>query len=399
MKNLLLKHSSLLVIATGSFSFFLLNIVLRDFLKNFDYSLYSIFVTYLSLLISFGLLGTDYTFIRISDYRENLFFTNINFLKVIFSIIFIFSFIYTFIIWKIYFYNYNIFYILIITFITLINLLTYNILRLKSKFFLSQLINNFWRFSLLIIVLFFYLFKVEFSFRLILEILFFIFVITLLINFSYLKKLKLSNLEPHVNLISLSLQHLIANFILSAMNFFDRFIVERNFGMLELANYFFLSNIFLYPFFIFQNYIGFKEVVYFKKEITVNILKAKILKISLFSILFSVILFLFCFVIDYLGLYKLNTANNINIIILMLILGIIRNIYSILSGAGSALANPSFVKKLNLNSTLLLFSLLIPYYFNFSVELVLLSFISIWLIRVFIMFFLVKKEILLKTLT
>ena len=52
--------------------------------------------------------------------------------------------------------------------------------------------------------------------------------------------------------------------------------VENRFGLSEMGNYFFYINIFLFPFMLFQNYIGFKEIIVFKKDFSQKMLNDKI---------------------------------------------------------------------------------------------------------------------------
>ena len=69
--SLLRKHLSLLVLGITSISFFLTNIILKDHLSLDDYGLYSLFITYISLISSFGLLGFEQVILRNSTILSN----------------------------------------------------------------------------------------------------------------------------------------------------------------------------------------------------------------------------------------------------------------------------------------------------------------------------------------
>ena len=61
------KHISLLLMIVGAGSVFLVNIVLKATLSDFEYGEYSIFITFLQVCISFGLLGLEQVFLRLSE--------------------------------------------------------------------------------------------------------------------------------------------------------------------------------------------------------------------------------------------------------------------------------------------------------------------------------------------
>jgi len=391
LKKLLNNHSSFLVLAISSLSIFIVNILLKKILDINEYGLYSLFITYISILASFGLMGTDQTFIRVSTSQNNNIFTDINLKKYIFFIIFTFSIPYTLIFWSLYLINYSFFLLLIITISSLTTLFVYNILRLKMYFLLSQIINNLWRILPTIILLMLCLFKIKIDFQKVINIFSFIFFIILIINILIIRKTNFKNKKTEINLFDMSLQNLISNFTIVVINFFDRIIIEKNLGIIELANYFFLSNIFLFPFLLFQNYIGFKEIIKFKSNFSIKIMKNKILNVLKFSLLFSVLLFISSIILDRFGILNLDITGNIKLIIIMIIIGITKNIYSIVSAAGGAITNPQMTKNLNIISFFSLLLLTIPYNYKFHIELTISFFLLIWVIRIISIIIIVRR--------
>jgi O-antigen/teichoic acid export membrane protein len=391
LKKLLNNHSSFLVLAISSLSIFIVNILLKKILDINEYGLYSLFITYISILASFGLMGTDQTFIRVSTSQNNNIFTDINLKKYIFFIIFTFSIPYTLIFWSLYLINYSFFLILIITISSLTTLFVYNILRLKMYFLLSQIINNLWKILPTIILLMLCLFKIKIDFQKVINIFSFIFFIILIINILIIRKTNFENKKTEINLFDMSLQNLISNFTIVVINFFDRIIIEKNLGIIELANYFFLSNIFLFPFLLFQNYIGFKEIIKFKSNFSIEIMKNKILSVLKFSLLFSVLLFISSIILDRFGIFNLDITGNIKLIIIMIIIGITKNIYSIVSAAGGAITNPQMTKNLNIISFFSLLLLTIPYNYKFNIELTISFFLLIWVIRIISIIIIVRR--------
>ena len=118
---------------------------------------------------------------------------------------------------------------------------------------------------------------------------------------------------------------------ISLLGFGDRFFIESRFGLEILGDYFFFLNIFLFPFSLFQSYIGFKEIVSFKKNFSINLLNYKIINVLKSSFIFSIMLIFIFYLIDYFNFYNLQIFSNLDIIIPLIILGNIKMVYSLLS--------------------------------------------------------------------
>ena len=67
--SLLKKHASLLIMGLGAFGIFSTNVGLKSILSDHDYYNYSIIVTVLALLASFGALGLDQVFLRLASVK------------------------------------------------------------------------------------------------------------------------------------------------------------------------------------------------------------------------------------------------------------------------------------------------------------------------------------------
>ena len=68
--RLLNNHFSLLVMLIGSASFFLSNVLFKDILSLDQYYKYSILITLISILNSFGAFGTDQVVLRLSKIKN-----------------------------------------------------------------------------------------------------------------------------------------------------------------------------------------------------------------------------------------------------------------------------------------------------------------------------------------
>ena len=84
------KHFSLLVLVLASGAFFLTNIILKEHLSSENYGLYSIFITYISLLSSFGMLGLEQVIMRNSKIlRDKVIISKNLLIPIILSILFV----------------------------------------------------------------------------------------------------------------------------------------------------------------------------------------------------------------------------------------------------------------------------------------------------------------------
>ena len=379
--NIISKNLSFFVLAFSSLSFFVLNVALKDNLSAINYGLFSIFITYVSLLSSFGMFGFEQTLLRTTliknklDIQKNILYPSL-------IAIFISSFIGVFLMKSNYdiSISYVLFYLLSI--IVIVTKLSFNLYRLLSKFFLAQLVLNFWKIALTFVILYYVFFNNNFSLELIFSLVLVFFAFSTLSLFGLINKIQFIKQDSFSSLLKKSFLFFISLLTISLLGFGDRFFIESRFGLEILGNYFFFLNIFLFPFSLFQSYIGFKEIVSFKKNFSINILNYKIINVLKSSFIFSLMLIFVFYLIDYFGLYNLEISSNLNIIIPLIILGNIKMVYSLLSSAIGALSNDKMLYKINIQSimSLLLICPLMFYYSN-TILLTIVFVIILWLIR------------------
>ncbi len=376
------KHFSLLVLGGGSASFFLINIILKDYLNAENYGLYSIFITYISLLSSFGLLGFEQVIIRNAKITSNKIILSKSILiPIIFSSLFV-SILGSYLFIN----NYNISISLIllisITFLVILTKLIFNLFRLMSKFTFSQIALNFWKLSLFFVLLILVLRKNVVNLEDVITTVFWSLVITMFMMFGLFKKVKFrSNLKVK-RIFSQAILFLLSLITISLINFGDRFFIESRFGLEELGYYFFFINLFLFPFVLFQSYIGFKEIVSFKLSYNHNLLVQKLKIILKYSILFGIFLLSFSFFVDYLEFYSIDLFENLEMILMLLVLGVVKMVYSLLSSAMGAICDNKMLFKINLYSIISIL-ILIPviYYYSSTITITIMFLIVLWFIR------------------
>lgn len=376
------KHFSFFVLGTASISFFLVNIILKDTLTPEKYGVYSIFITYISLLSSFGLLGFEQVLIRTTQIiKGKLLVEKEIILPIIISLIIV-SFLASFIFLNNYPVSINYLYFIFLTMCVIVVKVLYNLFRMLSQFIFAQIALNLWKIGLFLALVYCIIYGLTLDLIDIVWCISLVFFITTFFIISFRSNLGFVNLRSSRKLFKQATLFFLSLLTISLINFGDRFFIESRFGLEELGMYFFYINLFLFPFTLFQTYVGFKEIVSFKLKYSHNILLLKLKKIVLYGFLFACILFALAYVIDSLGLYSLEILLNIKVILLLMLLGIIKMAYSLLSSAMGAICNNQMLYKINRDSIISII-LLSPfiYYFSFELSITLLFLICLWSIR------------------
>ena len=386
------KHFSLLILSLASFSFFIINIFLKEQLNSEDYGVYSLLITYISLLSSFGMLGFEQTLLRNSVIKLKLEIDKALIVPIIFSALLV-SLIGSFLMFNNYNLGLDISLIFLLSLMVILVKLIYNLYRLSSRFVTSQIALNFWKIALFFVVLFFFFFDYSLSLRDVFLSIIVFFFLSLFLFFGLINKvLFISNLDFQ-QVLKQSALFMLTLFTISLISFGDRFFIESRFGLIVLGDYFFYINMFLFPFSLFQTYIGFKEIVSFKKDFQITVLNSKLLFILKNAIYFSLFLFTTLYLVDYWNLYNFNISSNLNIIIPLIFLGIIKIAYSLLSAAMGAICSDDMLFEVNVKSVLsILVVIPLIYYFSFNISITLIFIIALWLIRCFIWYNQLQKN-------
>jgi len=390
--NILRQNLSFFVLALSSFSFFILNLFLKDSLSADDYGLFSIFISYISLLSSFGMFGFEQTLLRTSKIKSKLEIEKEIILPSLFSI-FLSSIIGTFLMLSNYDINMSFLFFCLLSVIAITTKLLYNLFRLLSNYILSQITLNFWKILLTIIVFSSYIINYKFTIDFIFNIVLLLFAICLLFIFFLYKKIDLTNTIKSSLLLKKSFLFFVALLTISLLAYGDRFFIESRFGLATLGDYFFYLNVFLFPFSLFQTYIGFKEIVTFKKSYSVSILNKKISSVFKYSFFFSFVLFFIIYLVEFLGFYNMNMLSNLDIILPLILLGNIKIIYSLLSSAIGAISDDNMLLRVNLKSIICLLVICpLIYFYSFNLLLTIIFIIILWLLRCIIWYYQLIKQ-------
>ncbi len=393
IKSHIIKHASIFVLGIASVSFFLLNILLKNILSPQDYGLYSILITYCSLISSFGLFGLDQVLLRTSVIEGKEIAVDSRLISMVLFVLLFMSLISSSVVSK--YYDFGISYlnlILLSSFLILIKL-SYQILRLLSKFTYSQFALNIWKLGLPLLLFLSLSIGFDITLSSITKYLFYCCLLSLGSYFLFYSKINFKKLKyTQKDLIKFASGFFLTLFTLSVLNFSDRFIIERKFGLEEIGNYFFYVNLFLYPFTFFSTYIGFRELVSFKKAFSMDVFNKKLVLAMKLAILFGVIYLLLILSLDYFHIFDFNLYDYKLVIFLLMLWGIIKVVASLLSSAIGALTSQQDLNRINLLSIILIFSLGLVIYYCHTITSIIISFLIVWVIRYSLYYLLLYRK-------
>lgn len=399
---LLKKHFSLLLIIVGAGAVFFSNIILKGVLTEFEYGEYSIFITFLQLCISFGLLGLEQVFMRVAEVSKN---ASIHIDKkliigtlvvgILASALLSFFFVTYFFTLEI-----NYWLLFLLTFASAMTMFYYNVLRIRKDFSVSQLVNNSWKFLLFIIAIFLF-FQQEKGATYFITLFSYIFIAIWIIFSVYIIKNIVFDYRIHLKMktiLSYSFHFTLSMITLTFIAFFDRFFIKGAFGSEVFGNYFYLSTIFYFPFSLIQGYIGFKELVYFKTHASTAIVKKKLVSVNVFSVLLAVGVVLVSWLLNYYNIIPaISFESDWVLILFLLLLGITRINYSLLSSVMGAIGSVKLIRNANFQSLFfILLILLVGYRYITSIEIVAFSILLIWMSRIIIWYYNSLKQLKLK---
>lgn len=325
LKKLFLSNVSLAIIAVGSLSSFAVTLIWRNSFEG-SFNQYTLLITYISICASFGLLGMDQVFIRISisEDKKNYLSRNLFYYLILSGLIFSIA-------GAAYFhfaYGFDFISLFLISISISLILWAFNCLRLIKKFTESQIINNSYK-AVLIIILLFFLGK-HLDFDVFLKLFSAIIAVLGVVAAVVISKtLKISKKE-HTAFGHLWLSFLINLGLLTFIGYGDRLVIDSLYGPDAMGMYFYYLTIFLFPLTLLQYYIGFKEIVHFKSNFDKGILFKKLTQIVMLSVVVILITYAIA-LIDNNHFLKVNFKEDLITILLLSFLGICKMIYALFS--------------------------------------------------------------------
>lgn len=385
--NKVKNHISLIVILLGAVCFLFTNIILREILDENSYGIYSIIVSYLSVIYIYGLLGFEQVFMRFSHQIERNVITTQKIQILYLSVIILATTLVSVATYQLYFSHYLHINLVLLTlgFLCMISsLILFNIFRLNENFVVSQIVSNGWKILMSFVALGFFFLK-SLDLKLFVSIVLVLVIIITLIsafyiyqNFKFNYNHDLNSKDTRVAFINF----FIAITAFSIVLFADRFIIESKLGTSVFGDYFYLTTLVLSPYSILQNYVGFKQLVHFKQHFNIeNFIKFN-KKIILFSIAIGLLLGVMMLVLTKLNFLNFDFRKYTTTIGLILVLGIVRLYSSAILSAFEARTSINTLKTANsiVVLTTVIVSLFVVYASSTLNEIIL-GFIVIWALR------------------
>ena len=387
----------------GAGSIFLVNIVLKATLSDFQYGEYSIFITFLQVCISFGFLGLEQVFLRLSEVRDETLLTDKKLLKITFVVGLLFSLLLSAVFSKIFLkIQVATTLLMLLTFSTSLMMFLYNIVRLKKQFVVAQLFNNMWKYIVLVITGIL-LIGGNVNTKTLIEIFtyvsigsatFFSIYVIKNIPFKFTNSFELSAIYKY------SFHFVISMLSITFIGFFDRFYIKALFGSEAFGDYFYLATIFYFPFALLQGYVGFKELVFFKTNASLPILKRKLRNINVLSVIIAIAIYGAAYVLNDLEVIPaIDFASSGSVILILMALGVLRINYSMLSSVLGATGSIKIIRNANIQS--LVFILLIVTAgsnYLISVEAVAFCILLVWISRILVWYFNAVKQLKIDTI-
>ena len=387
----------------GAGSIFLVNIVLKATLSDFQYGEYSIFITFLQVCISFGFLGLEQVFLRLSEVRDKTLLTDKKLLKITFVVGLLFSLLLSAVFSKIFLkIQVATTLLMLLTFSTSLMMFLYNIVRLKKQFVVAQLFNNMWKYIVLVITGIL-LIGGNVNTKTLIEIFtyvsigsatFFSIYVIKNIPFKFTNSFELSAIYKY------SFHFVISMLSITFIGFFDRFYIKALFGSEAFGDYFYLATIFYFPFALLQGYVGFKELVFFKTNASLPILKRKLRNINVLSVIIAIAIYGAAYVLNDLEVIPaIDFASSGSVILILMALGVLRINYSMLSSVLGATGSIKIIRNANIQS--LVFILLIfaaGSNYLISVEAVAFCILLVWISRILVWYFNAVKQLKIDTI-
>tara|TARA_B100000795_G_scaffold112494_1_gene83322 strand:- start:40124 stop:41299 length:1176 start_codon:yes stop_codon:yes gene_type:complete len=388
----------------GAGSVFLVNIVLKATLSDFEYGEYSIFITFLQVCVSFGFLGLEQVFLRLSEVsKENDILTDKKLLKITLGVGLLFSLLLSLVFSKVFLKIEIAFTLLILlTFSTSLMMFLYNIVRLKKQFVTAQLFSNMWKYIILAITAVLLINGAAstktlievFTYTAIGSVVVFSIYVVKNVPFKFTDSFALSTISRY------SFHFILSMLTLTFIGFFDRFYIKAFFGSSAFGTYFYLSTIFYFPFALLQGYIGFKELVFFKTNASLPILKKKLIRVNFLSLGIAVAIYGTAYILNILEVIPAIAFNlNATLIFILMGLGVLRINYSMLSSVLGAIGSIKIIRNANIQSIVfivLIFSL--SYRYLESIEAVAFCILLVWISRISIWYYNAVKQLKMKAI-
>lgn len=169
--------------------------------------------------------------------------------------------------------------------------------------------------------------------------------------------------------------------LITALGYGERILIADKIDQETLATYFYYLTIFLFPLTLLQEYVGFKELIYFKEKVVKQVVYSKIVQLIGLGLL-TYFLIITVVWIDNGRFLNVSLSEDYLLIAWMSILGLTKLVYSLFSAILGARGETKSINLINSITTLLIALLwLSMHLLGYSINAILLSLILVFLYR------------------
>lgn len=379
IKKLVTNNVSLIVLLLGALSNFLLILFVRKDFPDIFIPL-SLYLTYLGIIGGFGFLGFDQVYLRLAHVNCLKPSIGTNVLFVLLGLLFLIP-----IGFAGYFsrYEYLDFWLLYISGAS-INaiMLGFNANRLQKNFSLAQGIKN--SFKVLFLLGAGWVLLVLENYTAITNLFYqasFVLLLCGILSFiSFWRNTQIEQSRSSgIFLFGISFGFNIA--LITMLGYGERILIADKINEETFATYFYYLTIFLFPLTLLQEYVGFKELVYFKEKVDKAKVYAKILQLIGLGVItyFAILLVVW---IDNGRFLNVDLTNDYILIAWMSLLGLVKLVYSLFSAILGARGETKDINHINIITTLLIASLWFSLHLlGYSLNGIIISLILVFLYR------------------
>jgi O-antigen/teichoic acid export membrane protein len=380
------KHFPFVVMVLGAGSQLLTSLLLYKYLDPNSYGLFGLYMTFLSLVFSFGVFGAEQAFMRECQIQNERVSSSKNILLIVLvsfvlgPLLLAVSAYFTFLSQG------NVLILLCLAYAGALVMMAYNFLRITQYFVYSQIVQNLWRFFIAFSLISVVIFNAGINFVLNMC-LFGLVMAVIIFVFLYFRvsknKLEISAEGMSFNSsVKLTVSFLFSMGVLTATSFFDRYFVGSSMSVEQFGEFFLLQNVFVYPILLLANYIGFKSLVRYKKELNLKQFNMDFFKLIIILPIIMLLYWYCVLIVD--GFFDMGFyfSDKTNVIIPLLIFGIVKTIYSLLSAAVGARGSAKSIYLANFMSLLSVFIVgVVLINIDVTMEIIVWCMVVIWLLR------------------
>lgn len=379
IKRWIVNNVSLVIILLGAISNFVLILYIRKELPEIFGTL-SLYLTYLGIVGNFGFIGFDHVYLRLTNlnYSKPSIGKNVFIILMILMLLIPIGFAGYFSkyenlgFWQLYFSGVALNAII----------LGYNTQRLQQKFTLAQLFKNSHKVLFLIAVgLLFIVFKNTIAIELLFQ--YAAVILTICGSIALISFLKNNHIEERYNtgILLLTISFVLNIGLITLLGYGERILIEEKIDTRSFELYFYYLTIFLFPLTLLQEYVGFKELVYFKSKVNKKKVHYKVFQLFTLGIL-TYLGILVVVWIDKNRLLDVNLNRDSVLIFWMSLLGITKLIYGLFSAILGANGESRNINKINFITILILFgSWIVLHGTGYTLNRIILSLILVFLYR------------------